>query len=329
MPNGTTATSTPISSILISDEATGTITEVININGVSNTKSLKAQKYFLKSARLTNPLSGPIPASGIGNARLILSFQYEGVTGKGPLGNTVNKIATIVTTLAADRKITSCFADVDNRAEDFCEALGGELASASGLCDSIDVAGTISTQTQFCINGICQDFQEADCGTGEYLAGIDRFGKPHCLTLPSYPCSATYEYLAGTNADGTPICRPLFFNANCPIGPPQQFIKSYSPYAGTVTCSPNTNVGPPGDQGLPGPKGLTGDTGPQGPIGNTGGTGAVGPQGPAGPQGPKGPTGPGGIQGIQGPQGPWGATGPTGGRGRDCGPISAPGCNYW
>jgi hypothetical protein len=89
-------------------------------------------------------------------------------------------------------------------------------------------------------------------------------------------------------------------------------------------------VGPPGPQGIEGPKGDTGATGPAGPQGlkgDTGATGPAGPQGakgdtsatgavgPAGPAGPEGPAGPQGLTGATGPAGPQGPKGDTGAAG--------------
>ncbi len=86
-------------------------------------------------------------------------------------------------------------------------------------------------------------------------------------------------------------------------------------------------VGPQGEQGVPGPKGDTGEVGPQGeqgvpgPKGDTGDTGETGPQGLPGVKGDTGDTGAAGPQGIQGLPGPKGDTGDTG----ETGPQGLPG----
>jgi len=82
--------------------------------------------------------------------------------------------------------------------------------------------------------------------------------------------------------------------------------------APTASGVKETEVGPPGPQGEPGPQGPVGPTGPQGEPGPQG---PVGPTGPQGSQGPTGPSGPQGPQGAQGVKGDTGAMGPQGGTG--------------
>jgi hypothetical protein len=73
--------------------------------------------------------------------------------------------------------------------------------------------------------------------------------------------------------------------------------------------------GPKGDQGPPGPQGAKGDQGPPGPAGVTGPKGEQGQAGPQGPKGEQGPPGPQGAKGDQGPPGPPGPQGPKGDQG--------------
>jgi len=80
-------------------------------------------------------------------------------------------------------------------------------------------------------------------------------------------------------------------------------------------------IGPPGPQGLKGPRGDKGDIGPQGSQGPKGDKGDIGPNGhegppgPAGPGGPKGDKGDPGHPGPQGPKGDIGDVGPPGSQG--------------
>ena len=82
----------------------------------------------------------------------------------------------------------------------------------------------------------------------------------------------------------------------------------------------NTNAGPPGASGPPGPAGTQGLTGPPGPASTAAGPpGPPGSAGAAGPPGPAstvaGPPGPAGSAGAAGPPGSAGPPGPAGGGG--------------
>jgi Collagen triple helix repeat (20 copies) len=73
--------------------------------------------------------------------------------------------------------------------------------------------------------------------------------------------------------------------------------------------------GPKGEQGPPGPQGSKGDQGPPGTAGVTGPKGEQGVAGPAGPKGEQGPPGPQGPKGDQGPPGQAGLQGAKGEKG--------------
>jgi hypothetical protein len=153
------------------------------------------------------------------------------------------------------------------------------------------------------------------------------------LTTPSQ--TSFYACLSYGNLFGVTTQKPAAFVDGGPCAVTVTGQKA--PVSGTYTTW--SQVGPQGQQGLPGatgpagpqglpgvtgapgPKGDTGATGPQGAMGDTGATGPAGPQGlpgATGTPGPKGDTGAPGPQGnigATGPQGIAGATGPQGSTG--------------
>ena len=99
---------------------------------------------------------------------------------------------------------------------------------------------------------------------------------------------------------------------------------------------PKGEQGPPGpqgskgDQGLPGPAGVTGPKGEQGLAGPVGPKGEQGPPGPQGPKGDQGPPGHAGLQGQNGEKGDKGDKGEQGAKGEQgppgpAGPAGPPG----
>jgi Collagen triple helix repeat (20 copies) len=93
---------------------------------------------------------------------------------------------------------------------------------------------------------------------------------------------------------------------------------------------PKGEQGPPGpqgskgDQGLPGVAGVTGPKGEQGVAGPVGPKGEQGPPGPQGPKGDQGPPGQAGLQGAKGDKGDKGDKGEQGVKGEQ-GPAGPPG----
>jgi hypothetical protein len=93
---------------------------------------------------------------------------------------------------------------------------------------------------------------------------------------------------------------------------------------------PKGEQGPPGpqgskgDQGLPGVAGVTGPKGEQGVAGPAGPKGEQGPPGPQGPKGDQGPPGQVGLQGAKGDKGDKGDKGEQGAKGEQ-GPAGPPG----
>ena len=86
-------------------------------------------------------------------------------------------------------------------------------------------------------------------------------------------------------------------------------------FVGFLTACGQSQQGPRGEQGPPGPQGAKGDQGPPGPPGAVGPKAEQGPPGPQGAKGEQGPPGPQGIKGDQGPVGPPGPPGPKGDKG--------------
>lgn len=292
--------------------------EVYQVNGTASGKVLKASPYFLEGAKLKNPNSGDIPAGGTGDARLVLTFKFNGKKNIMGLPDRVTKITTVKTTLAADRTIVACTADLDSRAEEFCEAINATIDPATGDCNKATVTGQIESG-RFCVGANCQDFTPFDCPSGQYAKGINANGTLICNAPPITGCTGVGKYITNIATDGTVSCGSITLTASCTA--PSTFIQSWNPYSGATTCAINNY------KGLTGPKGLTGLQGLQGPKGAKGATGTQGATGAKGSTGPVGNTGATGATGAKGPTGATGATGPVGAQGPKGNPgATGPAC---